>query len=444
MVFMPVRKLWLVLAAAIFVFSCTRQQIEFGDNPGSSYTSIVYTDTVSVSLSTVVFDSFATSSATSLLLGRYKDPYLGIVSARSFFQMTNPAVIPAIPSSAQFDSLTFIFRPNDYYYGDTTKAQTYYVHELAQAITHTYNSSLYNTSNIPVKLTPLGTRTLRIRPVFDDSIEIRLNDAKGLEFFTKLRDLSGDVTNTDNFLNYFRGVSLSAGDQDTTAVYGLTGTAGAMIMRVHYHTTIPYPASAYVDFTSLANEYSFNQVLTDRSGTGIVSGGSNGATEIIASQTNNHSFLQPGTGVFLKMIFPSLRSVIATDKIVKLVKAELLVRPTYLSFDRNKYRLPSSLSLALTDGSNITGSQVYDSTGSNVLYAAPVTDDLYGENNYYRFNVTAYINQWMLTPGSEDDGFFVMNDVNASTMNINRLVVNNSFHGSQSSKLLLYMIVVNK
>ena len=442
MVAMLLRKLTALLVITLLLAACTRKDIQFGDNPESNYTNIVFTDTVSVSLSTVVIDSFTTNNPSSFLLGRYKDPYLGIITGKNFFQLTPPANIPGIPPSAQYDSVTFIFRPNDYYYGDTTRLQTIYVNELSQSITHTYNSSLYNTSSIPVKPVPLGMKTMRIRPVFDDSIEIKLSDTKGAELFTKLRDLSTDVTNADNFLNYFKGISLSTGATDTTAIYGLTSTSGLMAIRVYYHTTIPYPVNEHIDFTSLNNEYAFNQLLADRTGTGIVPGGT-GLKEISSMQTNNHGFLQAGTGVYPKIIFPSLRSIITTDKIVKLVKAELYIRPGYLSFDRNKYKLPSSLSLTLTDASNITGSPVYDSTGSAVQYAAPVTDELYGENNYYRFNVTAYINQWMTTPGSEDDGFFV-ESTGVSALNVDRLIVNDAIHGSQSSKLILYMITINK
>ncbi|MBL7742951.1 MAG: DUF4270 family protein [Chitinophagaceae bacterium] len=434
-----------IFPAGLLLLSCTRQDVQFGDNPENSYTNIVFTDTVSVALSTVILDSFATSNASSFLVGRYSDPYLGVISAKSFCQMTVPLSVPAIPSSALFDSLTFIFKPSDYYYyGDTMRQQTFYINELSQTITHTYSSSLYNTSDIPVKAIPLGSQTLHIRPVLDDSVSIRLSDVKGQELFTKLRNLSTDVTTQEEFLNYFKGISISTGLNDTTAVYGVNGAAGAMIMRVHYHTTIPFPEKQYIDFTSLSNEYSFNQVKADRAGTGIVQGGNNGITEIIASQTNQRSFLQPGTGVYLKMIFPSLRSLVTTDKIVKLVKAELVVRPAYLSFDKNKYKLPSSLYLVQTDASNTAGASVYDSTGSAVLNASPVTDDLYGENNYYRFNITTYINQLLTTSGSEDNGFFLMHDSPVSSMNVNRLVLNNSLHGSQSSKLLLYMIVINK
>lgn len=440
---MLMRKILYLFIFCLSIQSCTRKEIQFGDNPESSYTNIVFNDTVSVVLSTVLSDSFVTNNASSFLLGKYRDPWLGTVAAKAFFQMTIPTSVASIPSSAQYDSLTFIFRPDNYYYGDTSKAQTFYVNELSETITHSYNNSLYNTSNIPVKSGSLGSKTILIRPASNDSVQIRLNDAKGSELFSKLRDLSTDVSNAEQFLNYFKGISLTTTDNDTTAIYRLKGSAGAMVMRVHYHTTIPYPVKEYIDFTGLANEYSFNQVLTNRSGTGIVSG-SSGVTEVHATQTNDHSFLQPGTGIYLKMIFPSLRSIAITDKIIKLLKAELIIKPAYLSFDRNQYKLPSPLYLSLTDGTNLIGDEVADSTGTGVQYAAPVVDELYGENNYYRFNVTPYVNHWISTAGTEDDGFFVMHSASASAMNVNRLIANNSTHGNQGSKLLLSFIVINK
>ena len=76
--------LLLVLHAAFLLYSCTRNTIEFGTIPENGYTNLVYNDTVSVQLSTVMQDSFATSGDTSFLIGRYHDPYLGAVSAKVF------------------------------------------------------------------------------------------------------------------------------------------------------------------------------------------------------------------------------------------------------------------------------------------------------------------------------------------------------------------------
>lgn len=433
----------LLLLCGVFS-SCTRNTIEFGTIPENGYTNIVYNDTVAVQLSTLLEDSFATSGDTSFLVGRYRDPYLGVVAAKTFFQMKGPAATTDIPASASFDSLTLIIRPNDYYYGDTTKVQTIYVHELANSIAHTYNNRLYNTSHIQEMLPALGTKAVRIKPRGDDSVMIRLSDAKGLELFSKLRQQSTEITNETEFLNYFRGISIGVDANDTAAVYGLSGVAGSVIMRVHYHTTIPYPQPEYIDFVSLQNDLAFNQLLTDRSGTGLVPG-TTAISEIPSVKTNGFSFAQGGTGLHLKMIFPTLRSVLGNTSIIKLLKAELIVRPAYLSFDKAaKFSLPSSAYLTRTDESNVVGDVVLDSTGANKLYADPVIDNVYGENNYYRFNITVYINQMITTPGSEGAGFVLLHDSPVTKVNVDRLVVNDNLAAGKRSQLLLSLMVINK
>lgn len=437
-------KLLVLMTTIVYIFSsCQRNDIEFGTIPENNYTNLVYTDTIDVKLSTILTDSFATNGDSAFLIGRYSDPYLGTVSAKAFFQLTVPSSIPTIPSSAKFDSLTFIIRPNNYYYGDTSKTQTIYIYELANAISYSYNSQLYNTSDIAVKSIPLGTRTVRINPNATDSVSIRLQDAKGLELYSKLQQSSGDVVNESEFLNYFRGISIAMGNNDTTAVLGLLGTAGSLTMRVHYHTTIPYPEDHFIDFASLANSYSFNQVLTNRSGTGLVSG-TTGRTEIPSAGTNDLSFMQPGTGLYLKTTFPSLKSILSNENIVKLVKAELIIRPTYLSFDKHKYVLPSQLYLTQTDASNTAGGYIVDSTGGSILYVDPFMDNIYGENTHYRFNITSYINQLLNTAGGTDKGLFVMHNSKVSQANADRLIVNSSVHSSQHPQLLLSLMIINR
>ena len=432
----------LLLIVFMFLF-LHKKQIEFGTVPENNYTILLYNDTVNVRISTIIEDSFATSGSTSFLIGRYHDPYLGTVSAKTFLQLTIPSSIPEIPASAKFDSLSFIFRPNDYYYGDTSRSQTIYIHELANAITHSYNNKLYNTSDVAVKPPALGSKKIAIKPRASDSIVIRLNHAKGLELYSKLQQQSADVISATDFLNYFRGISIATGDNDTTAVYGLSGAAGSMVMRVHYHTTIPYPEEHYIDFTSLANDLAFNQLLTNRSGTGLVPG-TTGITEIASENSNGFSFMQTGSGLSLKNNFSFLRSILGNTKIIKLLKAELIVRPANLSFDRNKYILPSQLYLVQTDGSNIAGEPVMDSQWCNHSICRPVIDDIYGENNFYRFNITPYINQALNIAGSEDVGFILMNDSPVTPVNVDRMVLNSASQDGRTSQLLLSLMVINK
>jgi hypothetical protein len=422
--------------------SCTRNTIEFGTVPENNYTRLAYIDTVGVRLSTVLTDSFSTASPSSFLLGRYKDPYTGVVSARPFFQLDKPSVLPDIPATAVYDSIVFIIRSDNYYYGDTSRLQTIYIYELSQSIVTGYNDQLYNTSNFPVKPDVLGSRTLRIRPVADDSIVIRLNDSKGSELFNKIKQKHTDVSGTDAFLNYFKGISIATGTDDTTAVYGLLSGAGTLVMRVHYHTTIPDQQRHFVDFPSMLNSLSFNQLLTDRTGTGIVPGIS-GLTEIPSYQTGNHSFSQPGTGLRLKLGFPSLKGILLTEDYVRLLRAELIIRPAFLSYDQNRYPLPGSLFLAYTDNTNLLGNSVPDSTGG-VMYSSPVIDEIYGQNTYYRFNITSYIGQLLQTPANEKYGLYIRDQSETSGLRVDRLVLGTTGHSNYITQLQLSVLIVNK
>ena len=414
--------------------SCYRNAIGFGNLPDNNYTNVVYTDTVAPALATVILDSFSTGDAASFLLGKYRDPYLGIVSARPYFQMTIPNPAVTIPVTAQYDSFDLVIHPNKYYYGDTSRLQTVTVDELAEPITYTYNNSLFNTSSFAVKPFNLGVHSLGIRPSVDDSILIRLDDAKGLELFTKLADQASEILRDDNFQDYFKGISLSVGASDTAAVYGLSSAANGIAMRVFYHTTTPYLQNLWVDFPLKATTYSFNQILTDRSGTPLYSA-TPGLKEIPSELTGGVGFTQYGAGVLLKITFPSLRGILSSDKIIELQKAELIVRPLASSYDLNKFKLPGNVSLLLTDATNGIGSPF----GTSV---PPVTDEIYGTGSYYRFDVTPFINALLTTPGSQDKGFFVVQ--NTSSPNVTRAVMGDSRQPVYNSELLVTAVVINK
>lgn len=407
-----------VIPAICFLLSCERKEIDFGTVPENTYTHLIFIDTVGVSMSTLLIDSFSTGNASSFLVGKYKDPYLGLVTAQPFCQLNKPASVPAISDQAVFDSLSLIVRFNKYYYGDTSKTETINVNELDQPITLSYNNLMYNTSRVAVKPTPLGSKAISLRPSVDDSLFIRLNDVKGQELFAKLRAGSDEMNSTETFQYYFKGISLTTGDADTSVVYGIKDT---IFMRVNYHVNNPFPESRSVDFISQVNTEAFNQIITDRSGTNLLSSGK-GVTEIPSSATNHLSFTQPGAGLYLKLGFPGLKGIIASENVIRLLKAELIIRPLRQSFDRYSMKLPSQVFLVNTDGSNIPGFSVTASAGG-VLYANPVIDNVFGLDNYYSFDVTSAISSMINTAGSEDDAFFAVQGYAGSTVQLDRIIV---------------------
>lgn len=432
----------LVLTALLITASCTRNEIEFGTVPENNYSHLVYIDSVGLQQSTVITDSFETGTATTLLVGRYKDPYLGVITAKPFFQVEKPSVIPELATGTIYDSLALIIKLNDYYYGDTSRVQTIYIHQLTQTIVTGYASKLYNTSSTDISPVPIGSRSIRIRPLTDDSIIIRLDDSKGRELFDLLKQQAPEITNYDNFLTYFKGLSLSTGNGDTTAVFGLQ-TGSNVVMRMYYHTNTPFNVNSVLDFPSIANTLTYNQIKADRTGTGIIST-TPGVSELPSSKTGNYSFSQLGTGLACKISFPGLRGILLTSQYLKLLKAELILRPADYSFDKGKYRLPETIQLVSTNASNINEGVIPDSTGNGVLFANPVIDEIYGRNNYYRFNLTAYIDHLLTTPGSEDFALYIQPTFTATQPDVTRFIMGGSSHDGFVSQLQLSVLTINK
>ncbi len=434
------------LLTALIAFACTRNDITFGTTPENEYTRLSYIDSVEVKLSTVFADSFVTSAHTNFLLGQYNDPYLGTITSKNTFQLTVPTSLPDIASTAVFDSLTLIVKLNKYYYGDTTQPLTIQVKELATPITYSYNSKLYNTSSIATKIETLGQKTTRIYPGIYDSLIIRLDNAKGLELYNKLKTKATEVTTETEFLNYFYGLNLSTTNANNGFMFGINANAAQIVMRVHYHKTNPYHESAYIDFASLSNDYVFNQLTADRTGTGLVSSAAGiNITEIPSAATNHLSFSQESMSTFSKITFPSLRNILVakSNYTVKLIKAELILRPTPLSFNRSMYKLPDSLFLSTTDVTNLVGNTVTDSTGTAIQYAKVVIDDLYGEGTFYRFNITSYVSSLLNTLGTEKQGFYIR-QASGITPNVDRLILSERGKDAYSSQLLLTVMYINK
>ncbi|MEI6946877.1 DUF4270 family protein [Paraflavisolibacter sp. H34] len=427
------------LLLVLLLSSCYKKSIQFGNELGETYTRLAQIDTVAVELSTVLLDSFATTSPDHFLLGRYNDPYFGQIEAAPYLQLALPTDL-SVSSDAAYDSLVFRFTLNGYYYGDTTKAPTLQVNELSEYMDYTYSSNFYNTSRFAAKPVPLGTAALPLYPGRDTLVTIRLNDAKGTELLNKLKNKEDETLDADAFLNYFRGLTLSLSGNDNGAVYGLKTSDSALAMRLYYHTRTPYPEQAYKDFVFSKTKY-FNHITAERTGT-LLKAPATGTTELPTTATGNRAFSQTTLGVLAKLTFPSLRNILQVSSTVKLLKATLVVRVADGTYDAGKLKLPQHYYLAATNGSNAIGSYVYDSTSSSVLFAQPVTDPIYNKLPYYAFDLTSAINSLLTTPGSAEDGFFLLENSPAEGAQVNRALLEASGNGASGTQLVLSVLTI--
>lgn len=422
--------------------SCYKEEIKFGDMGTDSYTRVITIDTITPVISTFVLDSFPTSNTNMLLIGRWEDALMGPTKASTFFQLGLPSSLSGItfPNDAVFDSLALTLKPNKQYYGDTTQPQTFSVYELAYQPEYTYSNRLYNTSATTKLSGPLGSTMQRIRPSRGDSIQIRLLDSKGLELFNKIKQQAQELKSQDNFLNYLRGFCVQVNDNDKGAIFGFN-TDSSVMMNLHYHTTIPFYQEHIISFTLTRTEYQYNQVLTNRANTPLEPQSAH-QQEFFPTEQNPYAFTQSGTGVMMKMKFPSLRNILGLGSVVKLLNAKVIIKPVEKTFDSYGYRLPDTLFLAQTDATNTIGNALPDASGAGIQYGTPSIDFIYRLNTNYTFDVSSYINHLLTTAGSTESGVFVLEEYPGSARKLNRALMGSWNHPKYKTQLVLTIMMV--
>ena len=421
----------LALGMAVILASCTKTQINFGGEfLNNSYTNIVYVDSFVPAWSTLYRDSFATSGTGSLLAGRYTDPYFGKITAATAFHIAPPALFD-IANTASFDSLTLVIKPNKSFYGDTTQAVRYNIYQLQEKLFYYEgNTAIYNNRQPFYNPVPLGTRSMTIEPRITDSIEIRLADETGQELFTKFREKADEMKNTDDFINYFKGIYIAPDPASTAVMYGFAD--GTAKLKLYYHQSNLFNQEKNINFFITQSQYQFNQIITDRTGTAIES--LNAAKpELSSESTGGDAFLQPATGFFTKVSFPTIRNLLYRTDYQKLMKAQLIIKPSQQSYTPF-FELPPQINLYTTNVSNLQGPALSSETGSLV------TDYLQRENTYYTFDVTAFLLGQISITSQNENGLIL--NVPAGTRVFDRAVIKDSHPGDGKSFLKLYYLSI--
>ena len=430
-----------LLLFPVFLISCEKTKIQFGqDYVDNTYSNIILVDTITAQLSTVYSDSVSTSATGSMLAGNYNDNIFGKTTAKSFFEVSQPAIAD-LPANSTFDSLELIIRPNKTYYGDTTFPSQLSVYQLkAQYFFPLYQSQFYNNTDFDVDPTPLGSTNKIIYPNITDTIAIRLSDATGQTLFDLYKSDDYVMQSTSVFLNYFRGLQLAPSPAGMHAVYGFHDS---LIMRLHYHETDVFPESKFLDFNFYnSDNKQFNQVKTDRTGTPVAVFNSTNK-EIASSATGNSAFTQPLTGFIAKVRFPTLRSLARRPDYVKILKAELVLQPVKNSYNSTT-ALPPVLSAFTTDQLNGLGAPLGTNVGGAGITQTGdlIVDQLYNENTSYTYDVTPYLQQQILVGASNQNGLLFAPPFPASISALNRVVFGDQKNTQGSIKLNVYYVSI--
>jgi hypothetical protein len=212
-----VRALYIVMLGgllSIAIVSCSDDiynDSEFvaGETFTNSNIRLILIDTLTVSTSTMKFDSIVTSESTRILLGKYTDTVFGIVTASSYMQFLPDSY--TIDSEAEFDSIVMVLGYDQYYYNDTLQKNSIHIKKINENFNPESDDFFYNTSSIGYEENDLGFKEYHPRPLAGDSITIKLVDDFGTDVFSKLQEK--DIVNADEYRDYFKGIGMIPDDE---------------------------------------------------------------------------------------------------------------------------------------------------------------------------------------------------------------------------------------
>ncbi len=148
------------------------------------------------------------------------------------------------------------------------------------------------------------------------------------------------ILQLDNWLNYFKGLTIQYDDSDE-AIIGFKTASVAPVMRLYYHYSDFTNISEYRDFAIFA--WAINQFNHFEITNPLITLPISQKDKIPAANTNDQSFIQAGTGIVTRLEIPYLKNLLLLHENIRILKAELILEPA-----RNTYKtieLPKRISL---------------------------------------------------------------------------------------------------
>jgi hypothetical protein len=421
---------YLIIGFISFVFlaSCTTDDTtyEVGSDFIDNNIQVRVIDTFSIKAGTVKLDSLATSSTNRILLGSIIDENLGHLSAKSYLQLITSSF--SIDSDAVYDSIGMILNYDNYYYGDTTKIQTYKLHRITETFEPEEGTSFYNTSSLLYdKTETLGEITFTPKPnKATDSLFIKMDDVLGEEIFNKI--VENDINTSDDFLQYFKGLAIVPDTSENSHVLGFNtqtteSTVGNSSMRLYYtiEDDDSEDNSYFIDFVISAAAKQFNEIETDLSATDL--GDFEDGEEIKSSETSNDLiFTQAGSGISMRIEIPSIKRLSELSENSTTLSAALTFKPLKGSYNEDN-PLPETMLVYVVDHKNRIIKQLSDIDGNTVSAILNEDDDEFDENTYYTIDSSGFVEEILYTETNLN--YALMVQYATFSNKVNNLVIEN-------------------
>lgn len=443
-----VYKLLIIIGFAFSLTACEwGDEIESLSQPDPDDFAVLSTDTVTIKLSTIGTDSLMTGAASRMLLGTYKDPYFGKVRTMSFFQPTLESGL-TVTQEAEYDSLILALRyDNSYSYGDSTKQMNLTVHKLLTDILD--KSAYWNHNSTAYDPAAIGKISIVPRPRTTALLKIRLSDVLGKQIFEMAKN--NQLTSNTDWINLVKGLVVVPAATDNGPIVGFKWGIDSTSVQLHYHT--PSVSEFKKDSTIFKITASYNQTVADPAGTQLAKLPDNTRLSLPSSQSGNQAFMQAGTGVMMRVDLPYLSNFKYTQY-TAINKAYLRVKPLRASVT-NAFRVPPVLYLYRLDKNN----QFYTDAngaplavtllGSGGGVSSPYYNDLIKNEQYYRFDISSFATEVMISQTNDIGGFIIRSSPFGSSgtfrdagsefaKSVDRLVVGDQLNTDKGVELELY------
>lgn len=413
---------------------------------GSDYLAVsnkaILIDTLTVDMATINFDSLATSNQSRILVGNYDDPIFGKIKSNSYLQLAADSYTLNITGGSDteavnfvFDSISMILKYDNYYYGDTTKVQTFDIHRLTQRIKpNTGDDNLYNNSSFAYNDESIGSISYKPRPLEKDSIVIKMSDAFGSDLFQKLK--KREITDFDSFSEYLKGLVLVPSTSNSSSVIGFHVSTSKVRMYYSKYQADTEETPYVLEFSVLDATKQFNSISLDKTGT-ILQSLPISSSKLSSSFTNQQGFIQSGTGVACRIDFPNIKQLKYISDNGAIVSADLILKPVNNTYSE-KYPLADSLRVYVGDNLNRISASLVNSAGTTVYGILNKKSDEFNENVGYTIPVGSFLQKEMLKKADSRSSLILT--LPGISKTVNRIVLGDQKHLNNKIQLKIYYI----
>jgi len=401
--------------------------------------NITYFANYKTEIATYKPDSFLTSSHKIFCVGTHTDPVFGKITASSYAQIALPLSNKVLSQDVLFDSLELIIKSTGSFYGDSTLPFRIQAYQLTENIINTVSSNtFYNTTAFLYNPVPIGAQTFNLNGRTGEVMHMRLSASIGNDLLNKFKGGDDAISTEENFINYFKGIMIAPDNSVTNTVGFFNAATDTALLRLHYHKNVVYSDPGYMDM-NFTTEKQFNHISFDHSSSLLAGIFLQNTHQLLSStDTYRQSFLNNNLGSSIKISFPTLLDLKELHPYIKVIKAELLIKPDTKTL-RVPYELPKTLYLYTTDATNSILGFVADPVTGGIQSGSLVVDHLYAENTSYYFDVTSFINAKITEGSFSTSALLLSGSYSSEDAGMQRLIINDQ-GSSNGIQLKLYLL----